>query len=416
MSDAAAEIGRLLSERIGLDPATIGSSLMAGAIHRRMTASGVTDPKAYAELARTSDREFGELVELVVVSESWFFRDRKPFAYLASVAATRWLLDPETPIVRVLSVPCAGGEEPYSIAITLLDAGFRPERIQVDAVDLSTRALDVAARAVYGRNAFREPEVSYPERYFRPVGSQFALDSSVRKLVRFHHLNLLDRRFLADHEPYHAIFCRNLLIYFDPPARRRAFDVFDRLLTPDGVLFIGHAETAPGLDHRFRQVDMPGVFCYERLLTPLPPPSPLRPAAVKAPRPSPPKRAASPISPAPEPAASVSPAVPLGRSLLEQAAELANANRHAEAVALCERAIRQSGPKPEAYHLLGVIHQSAGALEQAEAALGKAVYLDPRHDEALFALSLLADRRGRSHEAASYRRRAERARSAKESS
>jgi chemotaxis protein methyltransferase WspC len=119
------------------------------------------------------------------------------------------------------------------------------------------------------------------------------------------------------------------------------------------------------------------------------------------------------VAAAPQPAAAPA---PLARSLLEQAADLANAKRLAEAVELCERSIRQSGPKPEAYHLLGIIHQSAGALEQAESALGKAVYLDPRHDEALLALSILADRRGRGREADSYRRRAERARRAKETS
>jgi chemotaxis protein methyltransferase WspC len=413
MTDALTEIGRLLSERIGLDPSTIGPSLMAGAVLNRMSASGVTDPSLYAELLRTSDREFGELVELVVVSESWFFRDRRPFERLATVATARWRMNPGTPTVRALSVPCAGGEEPYSIAMTLLDAGFPPERIQLDAADLSFRALDVAAHAVYGRNAFREQGLTFRERYFRPVGPNFALDPAVRKLVRFHHLNLLDREFLNGHEPYQAIFCRNLLIYLDPPARRRCFDVFHRLLASDGLLFIGHAEAAPNLDPRFRRVEESGAFCYERLLTPLPQPAPVRPPTVQVSRPPPAKRTVPQLHPAPEPAA---PPAPLVRSLLEQAAELANAKRHAEAVELCERSIRQSGPKPEAYHLLGIIHQSAGALEQAESALGKAVYLDPRHDEALLALSLLADRRGKGREADSYRRRAERARRAKETS
>jgi chemotaxis protein methyltransferase WspC len=414
MSEAAAEIGRLLSERIGLDPSTIGPSLMSAAILARMNASGTADPSAYVRLVRGSEREFGELVELVVVSESWFFRDRRPFEYLAAVATTRWLLHPERPIVRALSVPCAAGEEPYSIAMSLLDAGFPPERIQIDAVDLSLRALDLAARAVYGRNAFREQGLTFRDRYFRPVGSTFALDPSVRKLVRFRHLNLLDDQFLGDAEPYQVIFCRNLLIYLERRARRHALDVFHRLIASDGTLFIGHAEAAPNLDPRFRQVDEPGTFCYERQLTPLPPPAPVvRPPApaVRAVRPV----APAPAAPAAKAAVKASPA-PTSRSLLDQAAELANAKRHAEAIELCERAIRQAGPKPEAYHLLGLIHQSSGALDQAEAALGKAVYLDPRHDEALFALSLLADRRGRSGEAAAFRRRAERARRAKETS
>lgn len=414
MSDAAAEISRLLSQRIGLDPTTVGPTLIAGAILTRMKAAGVTDPAAYVHLAQSSDREFGELVELVVVSESWFFRDSKPFDHLAAVATRRWFLNPATPIVRALSIPCAGGEEPYSIAMTLLDAGFPAERIHIDAADLSLRALDIAARAVYSRNAFREPNLTFRERYFRPVGSTFALESAVKRLVQFHHQNLFDERFFADAQPYQAIFCRNLLIYLDSPARHCLFNVFDRLLADDGVLFIGHAEAAPNLDRRFLQLDGPGNFCYERRRIPLPPPAP--PARIVSPivkpavnpqgeRRIPPD--ALPTSPAAVPPAAPAP-------LLKQAAELANERRYSEAIQLCERALRQMGPKPEVYHLLGMIHQSSGALDQAEAALGKAVYLDPKDDEALLALALIADRRGRDSEAVLFRRRADRARRAKE--
>lgn len=412
MSDAAAEIGRLLSQRIGLDPTSVGPTLIANAILARMNAAGVTDPASYVRLAQNSTREFGELVELVVVSESWFFRDRKPFERLATVATTRWFLDPGTPIVRALSVPCAGGEEPYSIAMRLLDAGLLPERIQIDAVDLSLRALDIAARGVYGRNSFREQDVGFRDRYFRPVGSTYALDASVKRLVRFHHVNLFDGSFFQDAEPFHAIFCRNLLIYLDAPSRRRAFDVFDRLLTSDGVLFIGHAEATPLVDSRFRQIEDPGTFCYERRLASLPSPQPVLRIDGPPPRPRIERRPPPVVPTAKEPAAPPPPAP--SRSLLEQAADLANAGKHADALRLCERALRQLGPKPEVYHLLGMIHQSSGALDQATEALGRAVYLDPHHEESLLALALIADRRGNSAEAALFRRRASRAQRPKE--
>jgi len=419
MSDAEAEVCRLLSRRIGLDPTTVGPTLIAGAILTRMKAAGVTDPAAYVHLVQSSDSEFGELVELVVVSESWFFRDSKPFDCLAAVATRRWFLNPATPIVRALSIPCAGGEEPYSIAMTLLDAGFPADRIHIDAVDLSLRALDVAARAVYGRNSFREPNLTFRERYFRPVGSTFALDSAIKRLVQFHHLNLFDPMFFAEAQPYQAIFCRNLLIYLDTPARHCMFNVFDRLLADDGVLFIGHAEAAPNLDRRFLQLDGPGSFCYERRRTPPPPPPPpavpwtgiVYPIVKPAVNPKD-ERRVPPVDTPARPVAVPPAAVPI--PLLKQAAELANQRRHAEAIQLCERALRQMGPKPEVYHLLGMIHQSSGALDQAEGGLGKAVYLDPKDDEALLALALIADRRGRDAEAALFRRRADRARRAKE--
>ena len=106
---------------------------------------GETDHGEYLAVLNRSEPEFQALVDEVVIPESWFFRDDRPFAYLADRAAAGWLLDPARPPLRALSLPCAGGEEPYSIAMALLDRGLPAVRFEIVAVDVSAPLL-VSAR------------------------------------------------------------------------------------------------------------------------------------------------------------------------------------------------------------------------------------------------------------------------------
>src|SRR5262249_17868444 len=114
-------IDALLTHQIGLDPSTVGSSLIARGLQSRMSGLGVSSRQDYGQLRRSSGEELQKLIEEIVVPESWFFRDDRPFAFLREQVVSRWLVEPDQPTLRVLSLPCAGGEEPYSIAMTLLD-------------------------------------------------------------------------------------------------------------------------------------------------------------------------------------------------------------------------------------------------------------------------------------------------------
>ena len=140
-----------------------------------------------------------------MVPESWFFRDRRPFEWLREYVRTAWLNNPERPPLRVLSLPCAGGEEPYSIAMTLRDVGLPSARFQIDAVDVSDRRLAIASRGVYSSNAFRGPDLGFRGRHFRehPLGHE--LDPTVRATVRFLQASVLDPRLLE--ESAHTMCC-----------------------------------------------------------------------------------------------------------------------------------------------------------------------------------------------------------------
>jgi chemotaxis protein methyltransferase WspC len=420
MTEDQKTIEELLARRIGLDPVSTGPHVILGAARRRMAELGVADLGEYAARAAASEAEQQALIEEVVIPESWFFRDERPFHWLADRARERWIAAPWRPPLRVLSVPCAGGQEPYSIAMALLDAGLRAGRFRIDAVDISGRLLEVARRGLYSANAFRGPGSADREgrwaRHFLRNSRGYEIDPAIRSTVRFLQGNVLDPALLADSPPYDVVFCRNLLIYLGRPARARVLATLDRLLADDGVLFIGHADRldGPDLPAQFAPVGEPGCFAYrkaaraahsgdprpEPALAPPPPmlklpePEPL----LMLPMPGPaPVETPEPVSPPPSP------------SLLEQAAELANRGRYDEAITACERHLRLKGPGAPVYYLMGVIHQAAGDRRRAEECFHKTVYLDPRHDEALLALALLADRRGDRDAADGFRRRAHRA-------
>src|SRR4051812_11405689 len=161
-----------------------------------MKTLGITDVRAYESLLKPSGAEWTELLETIVVKETWFFRDGEPFQTFARLVRERWLGYQTKRPVRVLSLPCSTGEEPYSLVIALLEAGVKPEMFQVDAVDISARALIKARRALYGPNSFRGKDISFRDRYFHHTKEGYVLCPAVRSAVRFIEGNILDPNFL----------------------------------------------------------------------------------------------------------------------------------------------------------------------------------------------------------------------------
>lgn len=192
----------------------------------------------------------------MVVPETWFFRGVEAFDALARAFAP--LRADGSRTLRLLSLPCSTGEEPYTLAMALLDAGWTPERLRIDAYDISERALAKATHAVYGANSFRGRELAYRDRHFRALGhGRWQLSAQVRQCVRLHRANVLDLDFLPAQATYDAVFCRNLLIYFDPDTQVRTVGVLARALAEDGLLFVGAAETGLLLSLGYASAQMP---------------------------------------------------------------------------------------------------------------------------------------------------------------
>lgn len=410
------EITEILHRAMGFDAAALSESAVARAVKNRMTQCGQHDPASYLIYLRASALELSLLTEELVVPETWFFRDGKPFEVLQRYAMEEWLAaNPERPL-RLLSVPCSSGEEPYSAVMSLLDAGLPPERICVEAVDISNVALGKARRGLYGRNSFRGVHPGLLERYFSHSPQGWLLHEQVRRQVGFSQANLLGADFALARGGYDVIFCRNLLIYFDDKNRELALSALDRLLLPQGILFVGHAESAPVLDKWFTSTALPQAFAYRKksLL-------PAKGAASQSAAPgrrrlrlsSPPRRpegVAADTASRPRGGPVVAQAAgPVQANVLEQAQHLADQGRLAEAAMLCETSLREQGPSARAYYLLGLVHDVGRDTENAKECFSKVLYLEPNHYEALVHLALLAEQQGEAGSAALLRQRAQRA-------
>ena len=402
-----------LERSIGLDSQTVGSGAIARAVRMRMNACGEPDEAAFlARLSRDAE-ERERFIDEVVVPESWFFRDQQVFDYLRQLASA-FAQSPRPAPLRVLCVPCAAGEEPYSVAITFLEAGLSPDQFRIDATDVSHTSLRRAAAATYSANAFRAADVSFRDRWFRERDAAAELNEAVRRQVHFSWGNLLDQSFAADREPYDIIFCRNLLIYLTAEARSRAEQTLDRMLAPDGILVLGAAEP-PILKRSWRPVASNAVFTLRRGAATTDRPPATRPLPASLPTASagagvwPSSVPPPPRAPDRTPADEAVESHPLSvDDVLREAGSLANAGRHAEALALCSRCQQTAGPSARVFFLMGMLHQAVGELERAEACLHKTLYLDANHDEAFLSLAIIASQRGDDRMAEQYRRSATR--------
>ena len=242
-----------------MDPASVGYRVIENAVANRMTALGLKDIFSFRSLLLTSQDEWDAFVEEVIVPETWFFRDREPYHYLQRhVAGWRG----NRRLLHILSLPCSSGEEPYSIAMTLLDAGLSPDRFRIDAVDVSRRALCKAAEGVYRKNSFRGSDLLFRDRYFGKTADGYHLSSTVKTSVKFAYGNLLES--LSRPRTYDIIFCRNLLIYFSTEARKKAVGILDQLLKPDGLMFAGHAEAGVLFATHFSSIPPFRAFVHKK--------------------------------------------------------------------------------------------------------------------------------------------------------
>jgi chemotaxis protein methyltransferase WspC len=389
---------RYLQERIGLDVESVGVPMVERALRQRCVAVGAAHLDDYwIRLQRSPDEQLA-LIEAVIVPETWFFRYPESFTALVGLAQKRLAeLAGERPL-RLLSLPCSTGEEPYSLAMALLDAGMSPADFRIDGIDISPSSVAKGIQGVYGRNSFRGTELAFRDRHFLEGEDGHTLDERVRQQVNLEVGNVLDPALACRNGLYDFVFCRNLLIYFDVPTQQRVFEVLKRLAQPQGVRFIGPAEGSLLARLGMRPLGIAQSFAYVRQpadvpVVPVQPPRQL-PTAVAPSRPRPatvpparPLRVVPPAAPAAEPRESES-------ELLASIARQANAGDSAQARASCQRYLRQFAPKAQVYYWLGLLSDTEGDAQQALSLYRKALYLEPQHPEALLHLATLLAAQG----------------------
>jgi chemotaxis protein methyltransferase WspC len=388
-----------LKERIGLDVTSVGPAIIERAVRQRTTLSQAAHADEYWQLLQGSRDEQQALIEAVIVPETWFFRYPESFATLGKLARKRLGELNNMRALRILSLPCSTGEEPYSIAMALLDAGLKPHQFKVDGMDVSPLSVDKARRALYGKNSFRGQDLDFRERHFTSEQDGHRVSENVREQVRLQVGNVLDPTLLASEPAFDFVFCRNLLIYFDQPTQKQVFEVLKRLTHFDGVLFIGPAEGSLLGRLGMRSIGIPQSFAFSRHSDPHPEPLPT-PKPVTLPVSLPPP-STPPAVVRQRPFASVTPlstaskgANPDAATLLANIAALANEGKSAEARAACEQYLRSHEPVAQVFYWLGLLSDVAGLTLEAQGFYRKALYLEPQHPEALMHLAALLQAQG----------------------
>ena len=416
------EIKKLLKETMGFSAESIGDSSIQRAVNQRKDALKLKDTNTYLSLLRKGEDELNELVEEVVVPETWFFRNIVPFESLPSClqGANEQNKVGNTPL-RVLSLPCSTGEEPYSIAITLMEAGHTEKDFQIDAQDISKRALRKARRAIYGKHSFREPGKFNIEKYFRKTHSGQQLLPIIRERVNFIRSNILKDMIIPEPEYYDVIFCRNLLIYFDRKTQKNVLEKLHFMLKPGGTLFVGHAETAEVDKYLFVRANKPKAFAYTKKMLGINNinegknehtnqliniynnlveitkkdvelskkiSDPGKKQAVD-------RKGNNPVK---------------EKSIWKAIERMIEKGRLKDASDLCDKRLKKAPHDAQIYYYLAIISNIEGGVGAAELLLKKAVYLDPNHHKALSLFCLLAENRGDKKLAQSLKRRESRAR------
>lgn len=347
------DLAKLLRRTMGLNPQAVSPGSLEEAVAARMSDHGIRSRAKYLAILRCSRQERQSLVEGIRLPSGDFFAHIEPLRALQKWVTNHWLARPSKKPLRVLSVPCATGEEPYSLAISLLESGLQASQFHIDAVDINDRALRHAAAAFYPDGALRHTPEPIRDRYFQRETSGRRICAPVRSQVAFLKGDLLGKLRLSD--SYDIIFGRSLMMYFVAPAQLRILKQLERLLRPGGLLIVGPTQIRNSKKAETSTWSTPnsgGLIGSQSVLSP---------AGLQL----------STVSLSDE-----------GRARLREAASLVDAHRCNEAADLCIRVLHEHRAVAQAIYLLGRIAQVEGRHFEAREFFRRALYLQPRHRQA----------------------------------
>lgn len=259
-------IRNLVYERSRINLGPDKRQLVSARLGKRLRATKVPTVTDYCRLLRApgAEQELAHLIDAISTNHTFFFREMAHFDFLRERAlpefASRARMESRGPF-RVWSAACSSGEEPYSVAMTLTES-MPLQSWNIEATDISHRILAKASAAIYPEETVgrlpTETVRAHFQRGFGPQAGNFRIKSTLRDRVTFRHLNLLEG-VPPFTEPFHVIFCRNVMIYFDQPTQDELVGRLSRHLVPGGYLFVGHSESLTHLKHPLERV-RPAVY------------------------------------------------------------------------------------------------------------------------------------------------------------
>jgi len=235
----------------------------------RIHATGHESFRGYFTFMRfqASGDELQQLINLMTVNETYFFREEYQFQCMVNdvlneILGHKQAGDP----IRIWSVPSSTGEEPYSIAIYLLEHWPQIESVDVELLssDIDSRVLDACRRGVYSKRSVHQIPQSILKKYFTEKQGDYHISRELVDCVEFEQVNLNNPAQTRKYRNIDLIFCRNLLIYFDDASRRQAAETFFDALNPGGFIFLGHSESMSRISSLFRVCKFPEAIAYQK--------------------------------------------------------------------------------------------------------------------------------------------------------
>lgn len=256
---------KLIYAEAGIHLSDAKRALLVARLNPRLRQLELDSFGRYLNRVREDPLERTRMLDCICTNETQFFREPGHFDWMATKLAPRWKDEVKRglrePRIRVWSAACSTGEEPYSIAMCLLEH-FSEWDVRVTASDLSTKVLDQAVRGVYPLSRASAIPPRYLKKYMlkgtRSREGFMRAGQALRDVVSFHQVNLNDDVYPL-HGSFDLIFCRNVLIYFDTASKTRVVEKLLQRLSPGGYLFVGHAESLSTITERARAV-IPTVY------------------------------------------------------------------------------------------------------------------------------------------------------------
>ncbi|PWC34722.1 chemotaxis protein [Azospirillum sp. TSO35-2] len=269
-----------LRDRTGLSFTEAKRYFVDRRVAARMQAVGTPDLRGYMNLLRfqASGEELQRLVNLMTVNETYFFREKYQLDCLVTSVLDELVRNrPPGSRLRIWSAGCATGEEPYSIAIMLLEHWKRVDEYEIEllASDIDSAVLDRAREGVYDERALQGLPAHLRAKYFQPVrppqpggaavgAPRWRIIEELRESVDFSLVNIADPQQVRGFRGIDVIFCRNLLIYFDDLGRREAAAMFYDALAPNGFICLGHSESMSRMSSLFVPRRFPDAILYQK--------------------------------------------------------------------------------------------------------------------------------------------------------
>ena len=235
----------------------------------RIEATGTDSFRSYFAMLRfqASGIELQALVNSMTINETYFFREEYQFhclvnSILPEIVANKKNNEP----IRIWVIPSSSGEEPYSIAMCLLErwAGIHKWDVEIISSDIDTKILAQARSGLYSERSVKHVPRAYMQKYFQQTPQGYQLNDDLRSAVEFTRINLMEASEVRPYRNFDVIFCRNLLIYFDDVSRKQAAETFYDALRPGGFICLGHSESMSRISALYKIRKFPEAIVYQK--------------------------------------------------------------------------------------------------------------------------------------------------------